>query len=164
MTKLDRAANVAVLVVSAVALLVLGKTYLFASDPRLGVQPGDRVAALAELVPNGADQALLVALSPDCHYCTESMPFYSRLLRETKERPTPLIALVSSAGERVREVAIAASAGVAFDDVVVADFPRARLVATPTVVHVDRRGKVLDVWRGQLTPDAEREVHRALAE
>ena len=55
-----------------------------------------------------------------------------------------------------------AEAGVQPDQVITMDFASIKVPGTPTVLHVDNNGKVLDVWVGKLDAGGERQVLKAL--
>ncbi|HEY9285591.1 MAG TPA: hypothetical protein VIP46_19225, partial [Pyrinomonadaceae bacterium] len=89
--KLEVAANVAIVVVAVLLSAVLVRSYLAAPSEREDVRP---TVQTQRTLQNGESinlpgidwqkngRTLLMALSTTCHFCTESGPFYQRLVRE----------------------------------------------------------------------------------
>jgi hypothetical protein len=164
---LDTAANIAIIVVCAIAAFVLIRNQFFpaAPPPRPGeVAQGDQIAALQQVVPAGADRALVMALSPGCHFCTESMPFYKRLIDERNQQGSnvKVVAAVPAEEAKDAEMKIMTEAGVQPDSVATLNFQEAKVAGTPTLLLVDNKGEVLDVWVGKLDEGGEKKVLKAL--
>jgi hypothetical protein len=166
---LDTTANIAIIVVCAIAAVVLIRNQFFPSQSRPPgappqVEKGERYDQLKAVVPAGADKALVVALAPGCHFCNESMPFYKKLIdeRNQKQSPVKFIAAVRSEQEKAEEGKKFAEAGVQPDGMVPLDFSAVKVPGTPTVLLVDNSGKVLDVWVGKQDESGEKKILRVL--
>ncbi len=167
---LDTAANIAIIVVCAIAAVVLIRNYFFPPQPApppgapAMVEKGERFDQLKAVVPAGADRALVVAVSPTCHFCDESMPFYKQLLdqRNQKGSAVKVIAAVPMETMKAEESQKFAGAGANPDGMVQLDFRAVKVSGTPTVLHVDKNGKVLDVWVGKLDEGRQEEVLEVL--
>jgi hypothetical protein len=162
-SKLDVAANVAIIATCIIASTVLVRRELFPPPPETPpgvVSAGERLDVLRGVVPAGAERALVIAIAPNCHLCNESMPFYTRLLdrRDRSKSLVKVVAAVSSADARRLEQAKLAANGVKPDALVQVDFRQLKVPGTPTVLLVDRQGKVLSVWMGKLDARGENEV------
>lgn len=158
--KLDIAANIAIIVVCIVACTVLIRNQFFppAPPPPPGsVQEGESLPALGAVVPAGADKALVMAVSPQCHFCNESLPFYKQL-GDKPSRNVKLVAAVPSPEMRDQELKAFTDSGVKTDAVVPIDFRSAKVQGTPTLMLVNRGGKVLKVWVGKLEAREQQEV------
>ena len=167
---LDTAANIAIIVVCAIAAVVLIRNQFFPPRPPAPpgapamVEKGDRFDQLKAVLPAGTDRALVVAVSPTCHFCNESMPFYKQLLdqRNQKSSPVKFIAAVPSEKVKEEEAQKFASAGAQPDGMVQIDFASIKVPGTPTLMLVDNNGKVLDVWVGKLDEGGQKEVLKVL--
>ena len=167
-TSLDTSVNIAILIVCALAIFVLipkaYDAYQWLTTPRptppQEVKKGDRIQQLKAVLPAGTSRALVVAVSPTCHFCNESMPFYKQLLdqRNQKSSPVKFIAAVPFAEAKAEEAQKFASAGAQPDGLVQLDFAAAKVPGTPTLLLVDNSGEVLGVWVGKLEEKRQREV------
>ena len=170
-TKLDTAANVAIIVACAAAVFVLlnNQFQFFAPKPAAPAMPGQVAEGevypeLGKVVPAGAPKALVMALSPTCGFCTQSMPFYKRLVDERNEKGSAVKVIAAVPDESVREAESTqlAEAGVATDGVVTLDFAKVKVAGTPTILLVDGKGKVLNLWVGKLDESGESDVLKVL--
>jgi len=163
---LDTVANIAIIVVCAIAAFVLIRQNFFnPNQQQAGQRPpevkaGEQFDALRQVVPAGADRAMVVAFSPTCHFCTESMPFYKRLVeqRNQKGSNTKVIAAVPNDAAKAEEQKTMTSAGVQPDALVALNFQDIKVPGTPTILLVDNQGKVLDVWVGKQDSSGEEEI------
>lgn len=167
-SKLDTIANIAIIIVCVIASVVLVRNFFF--QPRQpaggppGVEKGERLEALQAALPAGAERTLVLAVSPQCHFCTESMPFYKRVVdeRNKKGSAVKVVVAVPAAEAREAEQKHLTDAGVQNDALVTVDFSSIKVPGTPTLLLVDKQGKVLDVWVGKLDEDGEEDVIAAL--
>jgi hypothetical protein len=151
-TKLEAITNVTVIVVA----LVLGYAVLTryaASDPAVprSVTVGDHLPKVAGIDWNQHRRTLVLALNTGCHYCEESVPFYQKLAHQQLPDGDDLemIAAFPNEAETVRQFAahealpIRTVAGVPLD--------KLGIVATPTLILVNREGRVERSWVGILS-------------
>jgi hypothetical protein len=161
--KIELSANIAIILVATLLCVVLAKSYLLPADTqgragevaemRRGVERGDTVAVPGiDWQKNG--KTLLLALSTTCHFCTQSAPFYQRIVKERGD--AELVTLVPH--EVAEGQAYLKELGVAIDVVRKAPLGALGLSGTPTLILVDGRGNVADVWVGSLPPDRQEEV------
>lgn len=130
-----------------------------AQSPRTleGPQAGSQVALTGVEWARG-DRTLLLVLSKGCHFCSESARFYRRLAREARQRQgdVQLVAVLPQDEPTAR--GYLAELGVDIGEVRTAPLDALKVPGTPTLILVDRSGKVLGSWVGQLPPDGEEEV------
>ena len=165
--RLDTAANIAIILVCAIAAVVLVRREFFppsAPPPPGAVAKGERYDQLKAVLPAGAQKALVVAVSPTCHFCNDSLPFYKRLVDERNQKSSPVkfIAAVPNEKDKSEEAKKFADAGVQPDGVVPIDFASIKVPGTPTLMLVDNNGKVLNVWIGKLNESVEKDVLEVL--
>lgn len=166
-SKLDTFANIAIIIVCVIASVVLIRNFFLRQQgpPRPDeVKKGEQYEALASVVPAGADRALVLALSPGCGFCTQSMPFYKKLIDERNQKGSQVkvVAAVPAADAKEAEQKVLTDSGVQPDALVDLSFPDVKLAGTPTILLVDNQGKVLDVWVGKLQESGEKQVLRTL--
>lgn len=128
------------------------------SAPRAGVRlPNVEAAGLS-----AAGVTCLLFLRSDCSFCTESMPFYQKLAGQAHSGGTP-VRVVAVTPEDVKQFgAYLHASDLAVDSVLSARFSQFGVEATPTLVLVDGKGKVLIAKVGKLSSEAEEEVLRVL--
>ncbi|MET0621762.1 MAG: hypothetical protein ABW250_02170 [Pyrinomonadaceae bacterium] len=166
--KLEVAANVAILIVALLLGVVLVKRYLLPGPPpgpprAEQLKPGEKLA-LADVDWGRSKKTLVMVLSTNCHFCTESAPFYQRLAREQSGRgDVRLMAVLPQSVEESRKYLD--TNGVAVSEVKQMSPGAVRVQGTPTLIMVDSSGAVVDSWVGKLPPDKEQEVlNRLLAD
>lgn len=166
-SKLDTIANIAIIIVCVIASVVLIRNFFFQPRPAGAppqVEKGERFETLQAALPAGSDRTLVLALAPQCGYCTQSMPFYKRLVEERNKKGSKVkvVAAVGSPEARAAEQEALTSAGVQVDNMVELDFTSIKVPGTPTVLLVDNQGEVLDVWFGKLDESKEKKVLASL--
>lgn len=160
--KIEMMANIAIIVVALLIVAVLTRQYLFpkqspnptaqSAAPR-APKTGDAVA-LSGVPWQQNGKTLLLAVSPTCRFCTESAPFYRRLVE--KRGDARLIALVpQTVGEGQSYMK---NLGVDISDVRQVSFDDLAVSGTPTLILVNGDGKVAETWVGALKPETENEV------
>jgi hypothetical protein len=166
--KTELLANIAIIVVALLLGGVLVKRYLWPGSAQTAARTTDpRIAAGTKASLSGVDwakngQTLLLVLSSDCRYCTESAPFYQRLTRETAGRPdVHLIALFPQEVEEGRKYL--ANLSISIDEIRQASPGSTGAGGTPTLILVDDNGVVKNSWVGKLSAPEESEVLNQLA-
>jgi thioredoxin-related protein len=156
-SKLQNVANISTIVVSVLLSVVLIKVFLLpqAGRPPIGAQPLVGLN-LKQSLP-GVDWAknkrtLVLALSTQCHYCTDSAPFFQRIQKEAAKN-LKMLAVLPQAVEDSRKYL--QGEGVHVDDVKQAQVSTIGVTGTPTLLLVDSTGKVADAWQGKLQPEQE---------
>jgi hypothetical protein len=159
--KLELAVNISIIVVAVLVGGVLVDRYLI--RPSREPESRDvRVKAGTKLTLPGVDwdqrnPTLLLVLSTDCRFCTESATFYQQLLREkAKQGRGTVIAVFPQTVEVAKKYLDGLS--VAVDDVRQATPVSIGARATPTIVLVDGTGAVVESWVGKLRSEQESAV------
>ena len=85
--KVELFANIAIIIVAILFSAVLVRRYLLTDSHDHQAETEPQIKAGTKLSLPGVDwakneQTLLLVLSKDCRYCTESAPFYQRLVQE----------------------------------------------------------------------------------
>ena len=98
-----------------------------------------------------------MVLSTTCHFCTESAPFYQRLVQEkAKHGDVRLVAVlpqsISDAQQYLSEH------GILVDQIAQAVPDAVHVRGTPTLIMVDHTGSVVQSWIGKLPAEKEAEV------
>jgi thioredoxin-related protein len=164
-SRLETAANIAI-IVTCIAIGVA----LFLKAPS-----GNRQRPVPEFRPEQAldalqgavdyrlsDQTLLLVLSRACKFCNQSMPFYRRIVegRPPDRGATRIVVLTLDERDEASDYLI--SGGVHVDQIVNVKPEKLSVLATPTLILVDRFGKIVKAWIGLLPENMEGEVLSAV--
>ena len=150
--KIELAANLAILLVSCLLAVVLVKAY-FLSQFGEEVTSTPTVAGL-DIAWNQNGQTLILVLSRNCRFCTDSAPFYKKLSQSKSN--THLVALMPQSVEEGREYL--EKLGVSVDEVKQFSLETMGVTGTPTLLLVDTSGAVKNFWVGKLSPEQETSV------
>lgn len=156
-------ANVAIIVVAILLGTALVKDHLVA-DPVLPGADNLRLSSKRTEVGRKVDlpgvdwqkngQTLVLALSTSCHFCTDSAPFYKRLVEG--RAATRIIAVLPQSPAEGRDYL--SKHGVIVDEVKQARLDAIGVTGTPALIMADKEGNVSHIWFGRLPPEREREV------
>jgi hypothetical protein len=174
--KIEVAANLAIILVALVVAVVLVKRYFFTKP----VQPQPAVSFLAGQQPpppqmpakpaagatvslpdvdwTTSKQTLVLALSKGCHFCTESAPFYQKLLRETAARKAVHFIAVFPRETPEEARAYLTELQLPITDIKQASLDSIGIRGLPTLVLVNQQGIVEESWVGRLAEDKQAEV------
>jgi thioredoxin-related protein len=165
--RLEVATNLVVVAVAVLLGIVLVKTFVFDrsragnSHPEINeIRPGATIS-LPDVNWSKTDSHLILVLQKDCRFCSESANFYHRIVDGSQNRrDVELIAALP------QEVSVSrkylSDLGITIENVRQQTPSGLGVRGTPTLLLVDKGGKVTDVWVGKLPPDKESEVLRKL--
>jgi thioredoxin-related protein len=150
--KLEIAANVAVVLTCAVALV---RVAIPKASPRT-YELGEKIADGPGLEFRTAKRTLILFERSTCKFCNESLGFYSRLASLARKNGTRVVALTSE--DTGANGNFLATNGVTVDAVLALQDNRLKVFATPTLILVKNDGTVVGSWVGKLTEQKESEV------
>lgn len=157
--KIEMLANVAIVTVALLIGVVVVKQYFFAAAAKAtvkGVAAGTKIS-LPDVDWEKNHQTMLLVLAQGCHYCSDSAPFYQKLLRETERRgQVKLMAVFPQGSSDGKEYLN--GLGLPIKEVKMASLDAIGITGTPSLILVNSEGVVTDVWFGQLPPEKESEV------
>jgi len=160
--RIELVANVAIIVVAILLGVVLVRSYLFRRSPAVqttatpAVRPGTKLS-LPGVDWKATGRTLVMALSTQCHFCSESAPFYQRVAQERAK--TGNLRLLAVLPQSVSESQnYLKTLGVTVDDVKQLRLDSIGVSGTPTLLMANGEGIVTDSWRGQLSAEKEVEV------
>jgi len=158
--RLETVANILIIVVAVMLIGFIGQRYLLGSSDTKKQLESLRPTVGKKVALPGVEFAdrktVFLALQITCRYCTESMPFYKRMVEEAKEKGVKFIAVFPTKPED----GIKHMAEQGITDIEVRQAPLSSLDAggTPTIVVTDAKGVVMNYWVGKLPPEKEAEV------
>lgn len=156
--KLEILTNVAIIAVAILIGIVCVKSYLLVD--RSQPQPQNLIGTKVSL-PNidwsNNGQTLLLVLQKGCRFCSESAPFYQRLVRDAEEsgRIRLIAVLPQEAADGKRYLN---ELGVSINEVKQALPGSLGVRATPTLLLINDAGIVTQMWSGKLPLEKESEV------
>lgn len=163
--RIEALANILIILVSILVVVVIVRQYLSNSgeSARTGSPPGsEEISAGKNISVEGIDwshsrKTVLLVLSSNCRYCTQSVEFYQKLvLKRQNGEQLRIIALFPHSVELGRRYL--ADHNVYVDDVKEVSMPQLGTYFTPTIILVDSGGKIVNSWVGKLQPDKENEI------
>lgn len=144
--------NLAIAICAVVFVVVLIKAYL---ARRSQAQEAPVLAIGSKFYLKGFNwganrRTVILALSKQCHFCSESAPFYQQLSREVKGHSG--VRLVAIFSESVPEAkSYLEQINVSVDDVRQSPLSALGVKVTPTLLVIDELGLVKELWFGKLT-------------
>ena len=107
---------------------------------------------------NKVDKTVVMALSTQCHFCEQSIPFYQKLSSSpaVSSGHVALVALFPQT--RLEALSFVERNRLHIDNILSVSPQVVGASGTPTVYVVDRTGKIEDVWIGMLSTDQEKEL------
>lgn len=102
----------------------------------------------------------VLAMSTQCHFCTESAPFFKDLIKTAHGRGIRVIAVLPENREDGKRYL--SKLNLLVDDVISAPLNRVGVTGTPTVLVVGPTGLVVDGWVGAISPDQQRKALKKL--
>jgi len=167
---IERLTTVAVLLAAVLVIAVTVRDRLFpGNNPHQ-----DAARAAQQLVGKpfpvpagyqiGKTATVLLVVSSTCHYCSESMPFYRQLaaIQPKASGELGLLAVVPENSDTGLEYL--SRNGVRVAGAISTPLSKVGLAATPTLVLLDRNGRVMDVWVGMLDARRQGNVLKRLRE
>ena len=159
--KIEFIANVAIIVIAMLLAVVLTRQYLLVKNIKSNNDiVTDQPSHIGTKIPiSDIDwtrnrQTLLLAISSTCHYCTESVPFYQRLIKTNSD--TKMVAIMP------QEIADGRyyldKQKIPLQDIKQLTLASLGVTGTPTLILVDNNGVVTGWWIGRLSQAQEIEV------
>jgi thioredoxin-related protein len=157
--KLEIVAYVAVIIMSLVTAIIIAKPYFFQNIR----QP--EIRSISKGTPISLDEnwkankkTLILVVSTQCHFCSESADFYKRLIINKLE--TQFVFISPQSAEDTKSYLT--GLGIPFENVKQTNIKNLNISGTPTLILVDENGNALNSWIGKLSPEKEEEVIKAL--
>jgi hypothetical protein len=164
--RIEVSANLAIVIIA----VLVGTTFI---KTRLENRPGLTRAVRGVLTPgsqislNGVNwkssgQTLLLVLSAGCHFCSQSADFYKRLVsRTTENSKTKLIAVLPQDIDTAKRYL--GQLGLPIQTILSLPPSSVGATGTPTLILVDKQGRVKNSWLGLLSVAQQSEILNELA-
>ncbi len=152
------AANVAVVCLCLMMMSVIAWKFVLPHRPAAAANkpPIGKVLQVPGVVWNGSAKTVLLALSSQCRFCSESAPFYRKLAEVSKDKNVRVIALFPQTQNEARQYF--KDLGVPIHEVWQGSLATVFVKSTPTLLIVNRTGVVTEGWIGKLPEALQTEV------
>jgi hypothetical protein len=157
MRYIERLTYLALLVTCVIASTVLVKNTFFPRTPASGPKIGTTVA-IPSLSWSAPNTYVVLAVSSQCHFCIESVPFYRSLSDWKQKNHNDLKLVVVSPEATGTTEEFLRSNRIVADSVVSYPLQNIGVSGTPTLMIVDSKGVLKRVHHGKLQPDEQAEV------
>jgi hypothetical protein len=107
--------------------------------------------------------SVVIGLSSKCRFCLESMPLYRRVADLRRELGTKISLSVISPEQQANITRFLSEQNLPVDAVFRAEFTRLGVKFTPTVLIVDSRGVLRDIFVGRLTGSQQEQLLKTIA-
>lgn len=153
--RVELVANVGIVIVALLAATLFVRNYLGHQSKPQSIAIGSKVK-LKDVNWKANRKTLVLALSTNCHFCTESAPFYRQLVKAAEEQNVRTIAVFPQSP--VEATSYLAAEAVKVDSVQQSPLPDIQVSGTPTVLLVNENGEVKAVWIGKLQAEREKDL------
>jgi hypothetical protein len=153
----ERAADIGFVCLGVVLVFMAVNSYSRESRPEVLPVGSELPAAYPRSTSSGQ---VLLAFRSDCHYCIESVPFYTRLAAYCRQVGLDFRVLTVESPEAVRAVLMGGQDG----PLEVVRMSHFDFRGTPGLVLVDAQNHVVASWLGWLSPRLEEKVMVAIEE
>lgn len=147
---------------AAINHILLARSAPPPAAPRPVVETGTTLTLPAAATGDGTVDSLLLVLSADCRFCTESMPFYRRLAARPEVRTGRVRLSVVSMQPLAEMRDYLREHGLEATHVMSVPASGLRVGATPGIVLATRQGIVRESWLGAVPKREEKRVTDAL--
>jgi hypothetical protein len=160
--KVETAANIAIIFAVLLVSFILIKSYWKkpATELHPAIAKGQRLN-LNNLNWTPQKDTLILALSTNCHFCTESAPFYRRVAVASQKHGLPLVAVFPQSVEEARSYL--SHQELSFNEVLQAPLSNIQVSGTPTLLLISQQGVVQRVWIGKLSAEQEKDALATIA-
>lgn len=160
--RLENATNICIIVFSIAMVGLLGWRAVQMQSAKAQPQAAMHGPVVGTKVPikgvdwTGSDKTLVMALSTQCHFCTDSAGFYQQLSEQAKAHHVRLVAVFPQPEAEAQ--AYMKNLKYQVTEVHQATLGSISVSGTPTLMLVDKQGVIQKTWVGRLQPDGEKEV------
>jgi thioredoxin-related protein len=163
-TKPETVINILIVAVAILAAGLIAERF-FSSPVRQSAKNEITPAVGTKINLPGVDwtqrsQTLVMALQKDCRFCTDSAPFYQKLVKSAVGKDIRILAVLAQSREAGESYLN--KLGISGVEIKSATPNELQVRGTPTLIVVNEKGEVTNVWTGSLPPEQEAEVFRQL--
>lgn len=159
--KIELTANIAIIVIASLIGTVLIKEYFLSNSSNLQnsdnnrIKTGEKISLQVDWAKK--ERTLLLVLSTNCRFCSESGPFYKRLSEDLQnQKKVQIIAVLPQ--DDTESQRYLNKLGVSVSEIIQTPLSSIEVRGTPTIILLDNTGKVINSWIGKLPSVMEDQV------
>lgn len=153
--KIEVGANIAIIIVALATVVMFARSYKGNQSQPQQIKAGAQFG-LKDVNWQDNGKSMVLVLSTTCHFCTESAGFYRELVGHCQREHVRTVAVFPQPTNAAQSYL--AGNGVVVDEVRQASLSNVEVTGTPTLLLIDKKGTVQNVWVGKLSEDREREI------
>lgn len=157
--KIEVIANIFIILAALAIGGVLVQRYFFVAEPKYPAQVEPKIGSqmnVADVDWAQQPKTLVLVLQAGCRFCTESAPFYKRVIESVKGKNIKLLAVLPTEVEKSAEYL--KELGLKNIEVKRSSLGSVQVGGTPTLILTNNKGEITAFWVGKLTPEKEAEV------
>lgn len=158
--KVELVANIIIIIITVLLGTIVVQKYFFGFS-EASIQNQTSEVSLSKIKVPGVDfskqpKTLILALQAGCRFCTESAPFYKRLIKSSENKNIQIVAIFSSnIQESTRYLK---ELGISNLEIQQLTLDSLQIKGTPTLILTNDRGEITKSWTGKLSFEKEDEV------
>lgn len=156
-SKLDLVTNIFIILLCTVVGTILIRNHFFPKQQKAPPRPkqiekGEQLDSLKQLVLDQAELTLCLIVSPSCPYCEKSIPFYKEIIekRNAKNSSVKVVVVLDEIYDPKYEEKVFTKENVKVDRYIQIDMSSIKVASIPTILLINKEGKVVDKWKGFL--------------
>lgn len=157
--KIELTTNILIIVATLVITVAVIQKYFWGSSLNAPSRIQPTIGMKVDL-PNtdlsNQPKTLILALQKGCHFCSESAPFYKRIIQSVSGKNIKLIAVLPNKIEDSQNYLN--ELGLSGIEIKQAPLDTVKASGTPTLILANDKGEVTDFWIGKLPVEKESEV------
>lgn len=157
--KIELVANIFIILVVLVIGIVLVQKYFLAAAPNQQARVEPKIGSqmnTPDVDWSRQPKTLVLVLQVGCRFCTESAPFYKRVIETVKSKNIKLLVVLPTEVEKSAEYL--KELGLTNIEVKRSSLDSIQVGGTPTLILTNNKGEITAFWVGKLTPEKEAEV------
>ena len=162
--KIETCANISIIIAAVLfSATLIHEKWLYKSGGLAPAAQTDNRLQGTNLHINGvkwdnADKTLVMALSTQCHFCQESVPFYKELTASPAVKSRRVMVVTVFPQQQSEAESFVKTSEIRADSVLSMPLQTLGTSSTPTLFLVNRAGKVEKLWIGVLSPSQRKDL------
>jgi hypothetical protein len=125
-------------------------------DPRPNFSVGERLSGDVRIDYSRKPYTIVLAVDPACAICTGNMPFFKRMIEQSRDSATRVVVVGKDSVDRLTKYL--GDHEIADVEVISTPLKVLKITAVPTMVLADRDGRFAEAWVGGLPPPTQEQL------